>query len=199
VGDYGTKEFTWTEVNGTCSDASTITVNFYEQPVSDAGPDQILEFDFSTRLAGNVPEFGTGQWSLIRGSGQFGDENDPGTEVTGLSLGENEFSWIISSWVCEDVSDNMVIRVNDIITPTVITPNGDGQNDFLEFPGIDQIQNNEIIIYNRWGTEVYRSPDYQNDWDGRDSRGRELIPDTYYYILRLSPERIIKSFIEIRR
>ena len=199
VSAYGTKEFTWTELNGTCSDASAITVNFYEQPVSDAGPDQILEFEFSTLLEGNVPEFGTGQWSIIRGSGQFLNENDPGTEVTDLALGENEFVWILSSEMCEDVSDNVVIKVNDIVTPTVITPNGDGQNDFLVFPGIGQLESNELMIYNRWGTEVYQSPDYQNDWDGRDKKGRELIPDTYYYILRLTPERVIKGFIEIRR
>ena len=37
VSQYGTKEFTWTEVNGSCSDNDAVTVNFYEQPVADAG------------------------------------------------------------------------------------------------------------------------------------------------------------------
>ncbi|GAH12505.1 unnamed protein product, partial [marine sediment metagenome] len=37
VTEYGTKEFTWTEVNGTCSDTATIEVNFFEQPVTNAG------------------------------------------------------------------------------------------------------------------------------------------------------------------
>ncbi|GAJ11404.1 unnamed protein product, partial [marine sediment metagenome] len=42
VDAYGSYEFTWTEVNGTCSDDSTITVNFYEPPVADAGQDVSL-------------------------------------------------------------------------------------------------------------------------------------------------------------
>ncbi len=37
VSEYGTKEFTWTEINGTCVDSAAITVNFYEQPVANAG------------------------------------------------------------------------------------------------------------------------------------------------------------------
>ncbi len=37
VTEYGAKEFTWTEINGTCADSAAITVNFYEQPVANAG------------------------------------------------------------------------------------------------------------------------------------------------------------------
>ncbi len=37
VSEYGTKVFTWTEVNGLCSTSSNITVNFYQQPEANAG------------------------------------------------------------------------------------------------------------------------------------------------------------------
>jgi gliding motility-associated-like protein len=114
-------------------------------------------------------------------------------------VGENEFSWIIQSNGCDYVSDNVIITVNDVYTPTVFTPNNDGQNDFLVFPGVEQVSGTELIVYNRWGTEVYRSSDYQNDWEGRDHKGRELIPDTYFYILKPGSERIIKGFVEIRK
>jgi len=119
--------------------------------------------------------------------------------ITNLSLGEIELMWSIRSIACDEVSDYMIITVRDLETPTVITPNNDGDNDFLVFPGVDQLPGTELIIYNRWGTEVYRSPDYQNDWDGRDHKSRELIPDTYYYILKFESERIIKGFVEIRK
>ncbi|MFN2379169.1 MAG: PKD domain-containing protein [Bacteroidales bacterium] len=54
VSEYGTKEFTWTEVNGACSDAAGITVNFYEQPVVDAGSDAGIPNGASTTLDGTV-------------------------------------------------------------------------------------------------------------------------------------------------
>ena len=38
VSAYGTKQFTWTEVNGVCSDNDVITVNFYQQPTIQDDP-----------------------------------------------------------------------------------------------------------------------------------------------------------------
>ncbi|MEE9460780.1 MAG: gliding motility-associated C-terminal domain-containing protein, partial [Bacteroidales bacterium] len=199
VDEFGTYEFQWFEAIGDCNGSDNVEIRFHVQPTADAGPDQVLEYVFSTYLEAGIHEFGTGNWELVKGTGQVQDENDPGSQVTGLSLGENEFTWTIKTGVCEDVSDNVVILVNDLLTPTVITPNNDGYNDYLVFSGTDELNDNEIIIYSRWGTEVYRSKDYQNDWDGRDHNNRELPLDTYYYILKLSSGRLIKGFVEIRR
>ena len=199
VDTEGSYEILWTETNGPCSDADTITVIFHKTPMSDAGPDQVLEYVFSAFMEGRMPDYGTGNWEIVRGTGQILNENDPLTEIRGLSLGENEYTWIIKTDVCDDVSDNVLITVNDIKTQTVITPNNDGYNDYLVFSGLVELSNTEIIIYNRWGTEVYRSKNYQNDWDGRDHNNRELLSDTYYYILKRSSGRIIKGFVEIRR
>jgi gliding motility-associated-like protein len=199
VDQSGTYLFQWSESFSSCKGSDTVEVSYINQPKADAGPDQILEFVFSTHLEGNFPEFGRGRWTLLNGTGQLTDENDPLSEVTGLSLGDNEFAWSIVTGVCEDVTDNVLITVRDIQTPTVITPNNDGLNDFLEFPGITLQPGSELIIYNRWGTEVYRNRAYQNDWNGKDHKGRDLINDTYFYVLKLPSSRIIKSFVEIRR
>jgi len=199
VDEYGSYEFQWFEAIGDCNGSDNVEIRFHEQPTADAGSDQVLDYVFSTYLDAGITEFGTGNWELVKGTGQVHDENDPVSEVTGLSLGKNEFTWTIETGVCEDVSDKVVITVNDLLTPTVITPNNDGYNDYLVFSGTDELNDNEIIIYSRWGTEVYRSKDYQNDWDGRDHNNRELPLDTYYYILQLSSGRLIKGFVEIRR
>jgi hypothetical protein len=37
VSAYGTYSYRWTEVNGTCSDFAEITVNYYDQPIANAG------------------------------------------------------------------------------------------------------------------------------------------------------------------
>jgi len=199
VDAYGSYEFQWFEALGDCSGRDQVVVSFYEQPVADAGPDQVLDHVFSTFLEANIPAIGTGSWELVKGTGQIQAQDDPGSRVTDLSLGENEFKWTINSPACADVSDHVLITVKDIQPPTVITPNNDGYNDHLVFSGISELGDSEIIIFSRWGNELYRNENYQNDWDGRDQNGRELPLDTYYYILKLSSGRLIKGYVEIRR
>jgi gliding motility-associated-like protein len=55
-----------------------------------------------------------------------------------------------------------------------------------------------VIIINRWGSEVFRSTDYQNDFDGT-WEGGELPAGTYYYLVRLNTDQIYKGpFVIIR-
>ncbi|MDB5116967.1 MAG: conserved repeat domain protein [Mucilaginibacter sp.] len=75
--------------------------------------------------------------------------------------------------------DQIVQQVNPLIVPNVFTPNGDGVNDTFVIPGLDTYSENEIIIINRWGNNVYQKKNYQNDWTGSG-----LVEGTYYYILR---------------
>ncbi len=201
----GAYMFKWEASQGFCAGEDSVSISFSRQAIANAGPDQVLDFRFSTYLeaaplsADVAAENNIGNWSLLRGSGNIANPDDPASQVSGLGLGENVFQWTISSGFCPDVSDQVTISVNDVETYTVITPNNDGLNDVLVFPGVEDQRGCEIIIYNRWGMEVYRNEDYQNNWDGRDHKDRELIADTYYYILLIPPDRIIKSFVEIRK
>lgn len=72
--------------------------------------------------------------------------------------------------------------------PNGFSPDGDGINDFFVIRGIEKIPNNNLKIFNRWGTLVYERDGYQNNWDGTsESRynieGNELPSGTYYYVL----------------
>jgi gliding motility-associated-like protein len=44
-----------------------------------------------------------------------------------------------------------------------------------------------VVVYNRWGNLVYKSDEYQNDWNGVASQGLRVgegVPDgTYYYVV----------------
>jgi len=75
------------------------------------------------------------------------------------------------------------VTINDTGTvllkiPTLFTPNGDGINDVFEIRGLSNYPNNELIIVNRWGNEVFRQTNYQNKWAGDG-----LNEGTYYYLL----------------
>ena len=90
--------------------------------------------------------------------------------------------------------------------PSAITPNNDGINDFFVIPGIEYYPSNELIIFNRWGNEVYRSVNYQNDWDGTSQSnlnvgGEELPTGTYYYLFdpKTDGVDIQKGFIYLKR
>src|SRR5690606_15783890 len=61
-------------------------------------------------------------------------------------------------------------QLADFVPANIFTPNGDGLNDAFEIPFMPSdfcsAAFANIIIYNRWGKEVYRSADKNFKWDG---------------------------------
>ena len=82
----------------------------------------------------------------------------------------------------------------DLCTPkpaTVMTPNGDGKNDFWEIPELLQYPNTSVRIYNREGILVYFNDNYANEFNGNanvqtvmTNDSRELPTGTYYYYIQ---------------
>jgi gliding motility-associated-like protein len=69
---------------------------------------------------------------------------------------------------------------SNLTIANVFSPNGDGVNDRWEIPNIQHFADNDLVIINRWGNEVYRSKAYQNNWDGSN-----LSAGTYFYVLKV--------------
>ncbi|WP_191906920.1 T9SS type B sorting domain-containing protein [Adhaeribacter soli] len=61
----------------------------------------------------------------------------------------------------------------------IFTPNNDNQNDAFVVRNLKWYAENELIIYNRWGTEVFRKRNYRNDW-----KATELSSGIYYYYFK---------------
>jgi gliding motility-associated-like protein len=179
-----------------CTDTDIIDVKVNDLPVAVAGPDQELKFIFETYMNAELNPSETGEWSVISGSADFNDYQSPSTRVTGLSRGENRLLWKVRNDSCKS-SAELKITVIDPFAPTVITPNGDGKNDYFkisEIPG-----RVELIIFNRWGIEEYTSKNYLNDWDGRNNNGAELPNDTYFYVLKFENIKTIQGSVLIKR
>jgi len=97
------------------------------------------------------------------------------------------------------VSYECISSTNDIFGTKMVTPNNDGNHDFFEVTYILNEENEnledcnlriELDIYNRWGTRVYRSEDYQNTWYGQSPGASfgdsDILPSgTYYYIINI--------------
>jgi gliding motility-associated-like protein len=67
------------------------------------------------------------------------------------------------------------------------SPNNDGKNDLLVIRGIENHPDNEVVIMNRWGNQVFSKKGYRNEsgWDG--TWGDKHVPNgTYFYCIRLN-------------
>ena len=121
----------------------------------------------------------------------------------------------------EDVSDNGDDTDNNTVddptrtfitfTPeyleifNLVTPNGDGLNDFFEIRGVENFPNTFVRIYNRWGVLVFETENYENNAASDRvfkgfSKGRITIQQnkrlpvgTYYYIVNFRGENPGKS------
>ena len=61
--------------------------------------------------------------------------------------------------------------------PNIFTPNGDGDNDtFIPFESL--LGKWQLTVFNRWGTEVFKTTNLSLGWDGGDS-----ISGTYYWTI----------------
>jgi gliding motility-associated-like protein len=103
---------------------------------------------------------------------------------------------ITTEYNCSSETCQELLVVPATIQPiNIITPNGDGKNDFLTFDFIEFFPENHLMIFNRWGGLIYESHGYSNTWSGVG-----LSDGTYYYILDLkSDQRPIESDLLIKR
>jgi|GEM_PF-4778886 len=102
---------------------------------------------------------------------------------------------------CTDTKSITIEVVEDFkITGTnLLTPNGDGYNDFFVLENIDLYPNNVLKIFDKAGRLVYSKVKYDNTWDGTFN-GTPLAEGTYYYIVDFGKGNAVKKgFISIVR
>lgn len=81
---------------------------------------------------------------------------------------------------------------DDVMVPESFSPDNDGINERFLIPGIEAYPFNTMLIFNRWGNEVFSASSYDNEdnnWDGRSQKaimGEELPEGTYFYVLDLN-------------
>lgn len=103
---YGKNYFKWMVEYNNCfsSDEVEITYNVAE---SNAGQDIATCNDNVTMLA-NYPAMGSGEWSVIQGTGTFADPYSYNTKVTNVSRGENIYRWTVTAFDIQAYDDVLV-------------------------------------------------------------------------------------------
>lgn len=96
------------------------------------------------------------------------------------------------------------IEVNEgIEIYNAVSPNNDGKNDFFDIANISLLEpENNVSIYNRWGSKVFDVENYseENAFRGLNQNGNELPSGTYFYkILFKSTGKTQQGFLVLKR
>src|SRR5690606_16833893 len=115
-------------------------------------------------------------------------------------VGEDRFTYRVKDseghW-SQPAEVTITVAANPLRIPNIFTPNGDGQNDRFEIEGIEGYDRVEIVVFNRWGNEIYRHNRYDNTWGGAD-----IQEGTYYYILTLhkgNTKQVEKGWVVLKK
>ncbi|MBN8701899.1 MAG: gliding motility-associated C-terminal domain-containing protein [Bacteroidetes bacterium] len=93
-----------------------------------------------------------------------------------------------NSFGCKDtISKQLYVDTEFMFfTPNTFTPNGDGINDVFVPMGLIDVDKYTLLIFDRWGDEIFKSNDVNYGWEGRANDGKELAQqDTYVWLIKL--------------
>jgi gliding motility-associated-like protein len=119
------------------------------------------------------------------------DEND--NCIFGSNSDQSDVNYNGIGDVCEDCNkDGIPFYLDQFICDIAVipgfSPNGDGLHDFFIINNIELHPNNNLKIFNRWGSIVFEGKQYKNTWDGiaTEGGGNKLLPaGPYFYVIEL--------------
>ncbi|MCD6201473.1 MAG: gliding motility-associated C-terminal domain-containing protein, partial [Bacteroidales bacterium] len=175
----GTYSVTITDINGCrISESYTITqpdpIIITENVTNPTCPDE-TNGSIEVTVSGGIAPYSY-MWST----------GESGESITGLLAGTYTVT-VTDGNLCTESKDIDLIYVGSscLRIPTVLTPNGDGQNDTWRIGNIEMYPHVKIDIYTRWGKHIFHSQEgYPNPWDGT-YEGRLMPMDSYTYIIDL--------------
>jgi gliding motility-associated-like protein len=154
-----------TELATGCFKSRTIPVSGLELPeiTVDAEPDftiyegKEIEIFVVDSIPGAIYEWSTGDLgtTIIV---------DPRQTTQYTVTVTDEFGCISTDVVTVTVR-NAQCDITDVYLPNAFTPNGDGVNDIFIVRS-NFIEELDLIIYNRWGQEIFKTSQLNQGWDG---------------------------------
>jgi gliding motility-associated-like protein len=158
--------------------SETVIVN--ELPATTM-PDTVYMYPGSPILLDAGAGFTSYEWWTPSGT-VYGDEQritvrDPGTYYVTL---QNDR--------CCYNSDSVVVIIFDVIVPNAFRPGG-ANPVFKAIPTSNEAINNfALYIYNRWGQQMFYSPDISQGWDGKIN-GKDAPGDVYVWLINYDIQR----------
>lgn len=173
---------------------SPVVINVLENDVVPTGS-QVVVYVLPETGGGVGPQFGT---TSANEDGTIDYKPDDGF------CGEDMFNYVLcNQFGCDTALVNIKVECvnvtnSDIVVHNGFSPNQDGVNDYFHVSNIENYTDNELIIVNRWGSEVYRTKSYRNAWDGTVN-GMNVPDGTYYYMLEVDKVGSYHGYVQIKR
>jgi gliding motility-associated-like protein len=175
----------------TTSDTVVVSIIPFNPHYADAGADAIL-------CLGDSIALGTSSCSSCIYSWQPAGSlnNDTIAQPLASPVQTTTYTLIMIDSVAPCVlttNDAVTITVEDcseMLFNNVFTPNNDGVND--KFTIVNLKPDSKLVIFNRWGSEVFRTDNYDNSWDGEKLSG-----GVYYYLLTTQKGEVTRGFFHL--
>ena len=181
VTDTVTYVLTTTEPGG-CISKDTITLSVHPDLGIDAGQDTSLAKDQALTLHASGGPFVSYQWVPEDGL------DNPTSQSPSLVVSQDITYVVIGATTegCQESDSISVTVASGLVIYSGFTPNGDGINDFWDIDFVDYYPNIVVMVYDRWGRQVFFSEGYSDDkrWNGKFDE-EELPIGTYYYVVDL--------------
>lgn len=161
--------YTVTVSNGYCLDSISVTINNIPGPIADF---ELLP-PFASHSSGAIQFSNTSiggtyfYWNF--GDGANSVEESPNHIYTNTQS-YNVVLTVVDLFGCTDsvVKPINIIDDFEIYIPNTFTPDGDGINDVFSPKAIGySLEGYQMIIYNRWGQEVFFSNSISTGWNGK--------------------------------
>ncbi|MDZ4750621.1 MAG: gliding motility-associated C-terminal domain-containing protein [Flavobacteriales bacterium] len=207
-GGDGPYTYSWTGTFQTGNSANNLTAGNYQVVITDSngctGIETFIvgETNFpnasmsASTVEGPQPLTVTFTNFSSNGSQYIWDFGDGGTENSNnLGAVNNTFQndgnyevmlVVISPGGCTDTTYlNIFVFSDSFLTlPNVFTPNTDGKNNTFKPLESGQLRNYKLIVYDRWGKEIFSTEDPTRGWTGKNEGGDDMAEGTYYYVVQ---------------
>jgi gliding motility-associated-like protein len=104
---------------------------------------------------------------------------------------------VTSGLGCSDeITHTVIVEFgSEYYVPSAFTPNNDGKNDEFKIIG-SEVKEFSLVIFDRWGNEIFESDDINTSWDGIASKDNPMPEGVYVYRLEMRSKTnrdIVKS------
>ena len=204
---FGSTDVTYTLTDGVGNTADYTFQVVVENPappaISGCPKDIIMEAD----------EFGfaAASWTEPTAEAACGDLLLSGSHSPGhrFPIGNTEVIYTAS----DDLNNQSLCTFNVIVSPAkiiidiakIVTPDGNGINDYLKIENIEKYKENGIVIVDRWGSTIFKANGYDNEkvaWKGTNQSGGPAPTGTYFFSMSIQygEQRVQQTgFIELIR
>jgi gliding motility-associated-like protein len=172
---------TWNDVRTTCSDDVLKYVLYYKPTIEDP-------YEEVDTLSNNTTSYTYDGLTLISGCYAIQSVDSSGN-ASPMSI------------------DFCIDNCPEFELPNIFSPNGDNANDAFKAIKVRQVKEISLVVFDRWGNEVYRSKDPYFEWNGVSLVTKKPVSEgTFFYFCEVFEPRLsgirkreLKGFVQVVR